>query len=473
MVNQRGAVRPFSEAGLTDEQIWRVVDGAPDSMILVDESGNMLLVNRQTEAMFGYERSELLGKPIEELVPERFRQAHGAHRTRYRAEPRPRPMGSALHLFGRHHDGHEFPIEVSLSPIEGEHGLLVVAAVRDISDRLAIEAEARRVQEIVNATRDGVFIFDPEKLHFSYVNQGALTQLGYSRDALLTMTPLHISPAFTQSQYRDLIAPLTLGEQTSITYTTVHRRYDGVDVPVEVLLQAQIDSADRLVFVTIVRDISERVQSEGRLRRAAQDVHLLKDRERIARDLHDVVIQRMFAAGMTLQATRTLITEPTAAGRVASVVDELDETIREIRTMIFGLQQNPSERGGLRSEIVRILAEETLVLGFEPRLHLDGPIDVTPDAIATHLVAVLREALSNVGRHADATSVDVSVHSGSAFVELCVVDNGVGIGKRRGTGNGLANMRERAGLLGGTLTLTTGRDGGTVLEWHVPIPSSP
>jgi PAS domain S-box-containing protein len=109
-------LRPLSDIGLSDELVWGLFDAAPDGIVMIDESGRIVLVNRQVEDLFGYDRSELLGRTVEELLPEGLRQVHKAHRTRYRAEPRTRAMGSDLMLLGRRKDGAEFPVEISLSP---------------------------------------------------------------------------------------------------------------------------------------------------------------------------------------------------------------------------------------------------------------------------------------------------------------------------------------------------------------------
>jgi PAS domain S-box-containing protein len=462
-------LRPLSEFGLDDQQIWGVVDAAPDGMVMVDEEGTILLVNRQTEELFGYERSELLGRQLEELLPEQLRQVHRAHRTRYRVQPRTRSMGASMTLAGRRRDGTEFPVEVSLSPLESDSGLRVVAAVRDVSERLKAEAEVRRVQEIVDAIRDGVFIFDRVTLRYSYVNQGALTQVGYTREELLGMTPLHIAPEFSEADFRELLVPVAAGEVPSVTFTTMHRRRDGVDVPVEVLVQAPVtgSTSDGESFVALVRDVSERVETQDRLRRAAHELDLVEDRERIARDLHDLVIQRLFAAAMTLQATRSMIDDESVQKRMGAAIDELDETIREIRTVIFGLQPGAERQSGLRGEILRIVSDERYVLGFEPRVHLDGPIDAVADEIGEHLCAALREALSNVARHAQASSADVSVLARDELV-LRVADNGVGMAPQPPRGQGLRNMSQRAERLGGSFHAAFGTDGGTVVEWSVP-----
>jgi PAS domain S-box-containing protein len=467
-------LHPLAEVGLSDELIWGLVDAAPDGIVMTDEAGRILLVNRQVELLFGYERSELLGRPVEDLLPEQFRQVHRAHRTHYRAEPRTRVMGGNLQLVAERNDGSEFPVEVSLSPLQSESGLLVVAAVRDVTDRRAAEAEIRRVHELLDATRDGMFIFESETLQFSYVNQGAVEQVGYPRDELLTMTPLHIAPNFNEIELRERLAPLEAGRASSAMFNMVHRRRDGVDIPVEVLVQASPASGNtgRRSYVALVRDISDRVEAEEQLRVAAQELRLVEDRERIGRDLHDTVVQRLFAAGMSLQAASSLVAhDRDASRRINSVVDELDATIREIRTAIYGLQPESARRAGLRSAVMQVVEAQRSALGLEPRIRFEGVLDVVADDLAEQLLATLREALSNVARHAAATTVEVSIEAGAQVV-LQVIDNGDGIPATPSTGHGLANMAARAEQLGGTFTTSPVDSGGTVITWSVPNRSS-
>ena len=196
---------------------------------------------------------------------------------------------------------------------------------------------------------------------------------------------------------------------------------------------------------------------------------VLQDRERIARDLHDLVIQRLYATGMSLQGALPLITRPDVADRVSSAVDALDETIREIRSAIFSLQ-SPSDpkRVGLRAKILDVVEEMTAPLGFAPSLRLVGPLDEeVPGEVGEHLLSALREALSNAARHAGASSVDVTVDCGTDLA-LLVRDNGTGLGRstRR---SGLTNLAERARALGGRLRVGRAEGGGTDLEWRVAL----
>ncbi len=192
---------------------------------------------------------------------------------------------------------------------------------------------------------------------------------------------------------------------------------------------------------------------------------ILGDRERIARDLHDVVIQRLFAAGMQLQAA-TQQARPEVRGRIEKVVDDLDTTIRDIRGAIFELRSPTGD--SLRGQVRTVVEEARAPLGFRPHLTIDGPVDsAVPEAVRPAVLAVLREALSNVARHAGAASVEVGLSVGDGRLTLSVTDDGVGLGAGTGMG-GLLNMRHRAHELGGEFRAEPGRPMGTVVTWSVP-----
>nr|WP_196788925.1 GAF domain-containing sensor histidine kinase [Streptomyces caniscabiei] len=205
-------------------------------------------------------------------------------------------------------------------------------------------------------------------------------------------------------------------------------------------------------------------------RRDAEEVAVLKDRDRIARDLHDLAIQRLFATGMTLQSAGRLIEHPEASERVLRAVDDLDETIKIIRSTIFGLRtRDGAADAGLRTRVVRIAAESAPILGFAPSIRMEGLIDTdVPKETADHLVAVLSEALTNIARHAHADRAEIVVTTDGRELVLTVRDDGVGIppAGRRG---GLRNMAERAGQLGGRMEWSCPEDGGTTLVWRVPV----
>ena len=209
----------------------------------------------------------------------------------------------------------------------------------------------------------------------------------------------------------------------------------------------------------------------ARLQARLHEMRQIEDRERIARDLHDTVVQRLFATGMSLQGTARLVrNDPGAAiERIEGAVDDLDLTVKHIRTAIFGLEQSRAPGEGLRQSILALVQDAAGPLGFEPRVLLDGPLDTgLADDVGAELLGTLLEALSNVARHASASRVDVEVVV-DGDVCLRVVDDGTGPpGDGTPRGNGLRNMAARATKLGGTLELRPGQPSGTILEWRAP-----
>ena len=465
------------DVDLTDPLASVLFDSSPDGIVIADSNGKLVLANAQAHQMLGYAPGELVGHSVDELVPDQFRGTHAADREAYQADPRPRPMGVGLELSARRRDGTELPVEISLSPLQSGQGLLVIAAIRDVSERLAAQAHARRIQRSLDAISDGVFMFEPERLVFTYVNQGAVEQVGRSRAELLELSPLDLMTDFDEPALRALIAPLLDRTVGSRSLTTRHRHRDGHLIPVEVVIQCpHLGRGVEPTVVALVRDISERLETDRRLRLADEELQLLEDRERIARELHDTVIQRLFATGMSAQSMASRIEDPEIADRLAAVVDDLDTTIHDIRTAIFGLQGGAFGRG-LRARVLEVTRELTPALGFEPLVHFRGPIDATvTDQVADHLLPTLREALANVARHAGATEVQVTVSGASRSISLEVADDGVGPdptsrSRQALTGHGLPNMAARAQELGGSCELRPGPARGATLLWEVPLPA--
>ena len=208
----------------------------------------------------------------------------------------------------------------------------------------------------------------------------------------------------------------------------------------------------------------------ARLHVTVQSLALVHDRERIARDLHDTVIQRLFATGLSLQGTVRLVRDGAEVmERIEQAVEDLDVTIKHIRSAIFGLSTTAESGDGVRNRVRSLLQESATVLGFEPRVVFDGPVDtMVPEAVTADLLATIGEALTNVARHAGATRVDVSLTVEDEVV-LTVADDGVGPpAPDTPGGRGLGNMAVRAERHGGTLQLDAGRTGGTILTWRAP-----
>src|SRR5215212_885449 len=198
-----------------------------------------------------------------------------------------------------------------------------------------------------------------------------------------------------------------------------------------------------------------------------QRLGVLEDRDRIARDLHDHVIQRLFAAGLSLQSIAAAVDNQALDQRLTRTVEELDETIAQIRTTIFALQEDSSR--SLRGTALAVVDQLAPLLPVRPEVQLVGPLDtISDDAITADLEAVLRESLTNVAKHARAAHIRVRVNADQQRLEVIVIDDGIGLGgnARR---SGLANLNRRAARHGGYLDVSNAPEGGLRLQWSIPI----
>jgi PAS domain S-box-containing protein len=446
---------------------------SPDAALVVDETGAIRASNDLAEAMFGYSSEALDGSPIEILLPERMREIHTHQRSAYIAAPQARPMGVGLDLRGLRKDGTEFPVDISLAPLTAEDGPgFVVAAIRDITALRRGEQLAARLAAVVRSSDVAIISTTPERRIDSW-NPAAERLLGYAEGDVLASPIDILVPDELRAEFEANYESVSNGGHVDL-FDTILQRRDGSRVEVGATLSAIRDSRGELVgYSVMLRDLSERRRTQSHLAAMQADREVLADRERIARDLHDFVIQRIFTAGIGLEGVATAVTQPELARRLQMIIDELDAAVREIRSSIFTLRRRPGVAGSIRGELLDIAAQFADSLGFTPSVSFDGPVDsLVTDRIAEQLLAVLREGLSNVARHAHATAADVAVAADQAGVSLTISDNGCGMqGVTRRSG--LQNLLHRAAEVGGDLAVGPGPGRGTRLHWSVPLPGEP
>jgi PAS domain S-box-containing protein len=451
---------------------------SPDAAIAVDHRGEIVAANELAAELFAAPVGSLVGSPVEQLLPERFRAAHARERGAFARAPTARRMGTGLDLWGRRADGSEFPVDVSLAPVAGPGGPVIVAAVRDMTERRREQAAQAQLAAIVESTDDAIVATSCDGTIVSW-NQGATRLLGYEPAEIVGQAVAVLVAPDLRVDLETARQRVMAGERVSV-YETTRRSRGGVDVDVEVTLSAVRERGATVTgVVAVLRDITDRVRARAErvaAQRQRQELAVVADRERIARDLHDVVIQRLFAAGITLQSTAQRLAGdvPDVAERLGRVVDELDATITEVRSTIFSLEKTNAGATGLRARVVDLAEAAAGTVGHQPVLHFAGPVDVAvPDDVVDDVLAVLTEALSNVARHARARTscVEVEVGDGDgdgAELVVSVVDDGIGIAdvERR---SGVRTLRRRAEARGGSFALTTPPGGGTRLVWRVPL----
>lgn len=249
-----------------EEQFRALLELAPDAMVIVDHRGVIRLINAQTEEMFGYRRGELLGSPVEILLPKRFRADHPGHRQAYAASQQVRPMGAGLELRGLRRDGAEFPVEISLSPLQTSDGLLVSAAIRDVSERKAAEHRISELVMIAVSSRDAILTKTLDGV-ITFWNAAAERMYGYTAQEAVGRHVSMLAPPGRKGEIDELLARIRRGERVE-HYETLRMTRGGKLLEVEILLNPVRARSGAIVGACVIaRDISERKRAEHELTR--------------------------------------------------------------------------------------------------------------------------------------------------------------------------------------------------------------
>jgi signal transduction histidine kinase len=357
--------------------------------------------------------------------------------------------------------------------LDDEHLAIAVAAAAGVAienSRLYEQTNARRnwlqasidVEQLIlqRASDDEIFDYLCERI--APLTAGLTVRIIDRGD---TIEPTMLAEAADVAELDN--EPDAWGHALIAPLTAPHRN----DVAILIAAPAGTDLITRQLFehaTTFAGRVSRSIEiAEAQSLR--ERLAVLEDRDRIALDLHDLVIQRLFAAGLSIQGLRRYMQEDAAHARVDAVTREIDESIRELRRTIYSLGNPDDTARGVRAAILAVTSKLGSTVGFEPVVRLSGPLDTTvDDTLGSHLVAVLTEALSNAARHSGAQSIEIEVTASSDELQLVVADDGVGMAEG-GRESGLRNMRQRAADLGGNCSIISAPDEGLRLEWVVPL----
>jgi two-component system sensor histidine kinase DevS len=451
---------------------------AQAALIVNPETGEIVLANQRAAELFLCSVEKLETLVVEDLIPRRSAAEHVALRGKFLADDISRKMARGRAVLARLWDGSEKSLVVSLGNLRIGSQSLVLTLLSDVTETRSRDDSMLHILEALDYIEIGLIILKSDPLVIVHANERACQLSGYDLEDLVGRSLGTLGIAFSEdsllpeSDVKGSSAERPMSEQSIM-------RQDGLVAPVQIefaRLRPEESSSDGVLM--IFRDLLARRRMENTRRASEMQKEeerrlrlVARERDRIARDFHDTVIQQIFGTGLNLQGLAAR-SEGEVKERLERSIADLDSTITEIRSAIFDLHQPISAVDEVRIRVMQVVREAEQNLGFPCAVYFEGPTTDVPQIILDEMIPVLREGLSNVVKHSRAESVSVTLSADSSL-RLSIHDDGVGFdwvgSSPRGRQYGIENMEARALRLEGFLEFKSSKEGGTLLIWQVPL----
>jgi PAS domain S-box-containing protein len=461
-LQQRVAQTEAANAALRESEarFRNLLEWTPDAVVVADDQGQIIQVNQRLEAMFGYGREELLGQPVERLIPLEVGQQHITHRARFFASPRAQVAGVERQVTGTRKNGSEFPAEIHVCSLEIQGRRLAMASVRDVTERKKAEEARARLAAIMQNTSTAIVVLASDGTILNW-NHGAERLFGYAEQEAAGQNIKLLLPLERAGEFQQVAAQLRQGGPVE-DFETVHRHKDGTSI--DVALTVSLVEGEGSCWVA--RDMRERKRLEQQLAELADD-----ERQRLGRELHDTLGQQFTAIAMMASTLRLQVAATSPQNEVLAKMEaNIEEAKRQLRSISKGLLPVEVDAHGLTVALEELAEQVRQIHRVECRFESPEPVPLHDNFTATQLYLIAREAVHNALQHARAGSIAIQLrdHEG---ISLAIRDDGVGIRSQAEseTGMGIRIMRHRCGLIGGVFQVLSPAEGGTVVRCVLPV----
>lgn len=492
----------------TNKVLKLLSNAVSEGIVVVNTKQIIVATNQASNVLFGYNEDELIGKPLETLIPQKYHHNHSSHVDSFLKHSDKRKMGHGRDLYGLRKDGTTFPVEAGLNPFNIYGNNYVMALVIDITVRKKAEEELKHWANIFHESLNEIFIFDAKHLNFLNVNTGAQNNIGYSLEELKKMTPIDIKPEYTEEQFRESIKPLLNGTEAKISFITVHERKNGTTYPVEVHLQRSFSSEGE-TLVAIILDITERVNYTAKLEKTVEErtqrlqeaLHKEKELNELKTKFLSLVSHEFKTPLSGILTSSTLIGKYTSTEQqekrdkhiktIQSKVKYLNNIINDflsIERLESGKVNYKFSKFSLSKVINEVIYDANMLLKEGQNIsYPDGIENIVLNFDEKILELILTNLINNAIKYSpEYTTIDVSAEFNNSGLKITVQDQGIGIPKKeqkflfnryfraenalltQGTGIGLNIVKSHLENLGGTINFISSEEKGSAFTVIIP-----